>query len=85
MTSTSKRSMAPKQFHSLVQGLEGIVIGDMLDRNIRKQQEWSLMPSFGFMSCVYPTEKISESVGFPAFPAWLGKQSSERKNRRMTK
>lgn len=43
------------------------------------------MPSYGFMSCVYPTEKISESCGFPQFPAWLGKNSSERKNRRLVR
>lgn len=43
------------------------------------------MPSFGFMTCVYPTEKISESLGFPQFPSWLGKFSSERKMRRLTK
>jgi replication factor C subunit 1 len=48
-----------KQLRSLAQGLKGMVLGDMLDRNIRKEQEWGLMPSFGFMTCVYPTEKIS--------------------------
>ena len=43
------------------------------------------MPSYGFMSCVYSTEKISEAIGFPAFPTWLGKNSSERKQRRLIK
>jgi replication factor C subunit 1 len=61
------------------------VIGDMLDRSIRKEQEWGLMPSFGFMTCVYAPEKMSESIGFPAFPAWLGKFSSERKMKRLAK
>jgi replication factor C subunit 1 len=59
-----------------VEGVKGMVIGDMLDRTIRKEQEWGLMPSFGFMTCVYSTEKISESLGFPQFPSWLGKFSS---------
>jgi replication factor C subunit 1 len=48
----------------------------MLDRNIRKNQEYGLMPSYGFMTCVYTTEKISDSMGFPQFPSWLGKNSS---------
>ncbi len=61
------------------------MIGDMLDRSIRKEQEWGLMPSFGFMTCVYAPEKMSESIGFPAFPAWLGKFSSERKMKRLAK
>ena len=43
------------------------------------------MPSFGFMTCVYAPEKMSESIGFPAFPAWLGKFSSERKMKRLAK
>lgn len=48
----------------------------MLDRNIRKQQDWGLMPTYGFMSCVYAPEKISDSIGRPEFPSWLGKNSS---------
>lgn len=77
--------MDSKDFHSLVQGVKGMVIGDMLDRTIRKEQEWGLMPSYGFMSTVYSTEKISESCGFVQFPSWLGKNSSERKVRRLAR
>jgi|688.fasta_scaffold567399_2 hypothetical protein len=43
------------------------------------------MPSYAFMSCVYAPEKISESCGFPTFPQWLGKFSSERKMKRLSK
>ena len=57
----------------------------MLDKNIRQKQEFGLMPSYGFMTCVYTAEKISDSVGFPQFPSWLGKNSSERKNKRLVK
>ena len=85
LTSNKKGKMNLQQFHSLVQGLEGFVVGDMLDRSIRKQQEWGLMPSYGFMTSVYATQKISDSIGFPAFPSWLGKNSSERKNKRLTR
>ncbi len=77
--------MTREQFRGFVQGLEGFVIGDMLDKTIRKEQEWGLMPSYGFMTCVYSSEKISDSIGFPQFPSWLGKFSSERKNRRLTR
>jgi hypothetical protein len=34
------------------------------------------MPSYGLMSCVYTTEKVCESLGFPNFPSWLGKNST---------
>lgn len=83
LASSRKPKMNTIQFHSFVKGLEGVVIGDMLDRMIRREQEWGLMPSYGFMSCVYSTEKISDSLGFPQFASWLGKNSSERKNRRL--
>lgn len=43
------------------------------------------MPSYAFMSCVYAPEKISESLGFVQFPVWLGKFSSEKKMRRLSK
>jgi hypothetical protein len=55
LSSARKAPPSVKEFHSLVQGVEGFVIGDLLDRSIRKEQEWGLMPSYGFMSCVYAT------------------------------
>lgn len=76
LTSNKRRQFGRSDLRSLVQGVEGMVLGDMLDRTIRKEQEWGLMPSFGFMTSVYATEKISDSIGFPAFPVWLGKFSS---------
>jgi replication factor C subunit 1 len=76
LTSASKKPYDLQRLHNLVQGLKGFVVGDMLDRTIRKEQEWGLMPSYGFMSCVYTTEKISENIGYPAFPSWLGKFSA---------
>ena len=85
LASNRKPKMDVRQFHSFVQGLEGIVIGDMLDRNIRKQQEWGLMPAYAFMSCVYAPEKISDAMGRPEFPSWLGKNSSERKHKRLNR
>lgn len=85
ISSNRKPKLDVKQFHSFVQGLEGIVIGDMIDRNIRKQQEWGLMPAYAFMSCVYAPEKISDSIGRPEFPSWLGKNSSERKQKRLNR
>lgn len=34
---------------------DGFVLGDLLDSRIRKEQDWGLMPAYGFMTCVYPT------------------------------
>jgi hypothetical protein len=43
------------------------------------------MPAFGFMSSVYPAEMVAENIGYPSFPSWLGKFSSERKHKRLLK
>lgn len=40
------------------------------------------MPQFGLLSSIYPACLIGESLAFPKFPSWLGKNSSARKNRR---
>jgi len=36
LTSASKRPFDSSKFHKFVQGIKGFVIGDMLDRTIRK-------------------------------------------------
>ena len=61
------------------------MLADLIDTRIRKEQDWGLMPAFGFMSSVYPAEMVAESIGFPQFPSWLGKFSSERKHKRLIK
>lgn len=77
--------MDKKQFHKLVKATDGFVLADLIDHRIRKYQDFSLMPSFGYMSSVYPSEMVADSLGFPQFPSWLGKFSSERKHKRLLK
>jgi replication factor C subunit 1 len=43
-----------ESWKNIVQATESFVIGDMIDKSIRKEQKWSLMPCSMFMSCVYP-------------------------------
>jgi hypothetical protein len=50
-----------------------------------RNQNYCLMPNKMFLSCVYPCELICEGLGFAKFTQWLGKFSSERKNRRLIK
>ena len=71
MNSASKKNFDNHKMHKMVQGLKGLVVGDMLDGSVRKEQAWGLIPSYAFMNSVYSTEKISESLGFPASPAWF--------------
>lgn len=85
LSSMKKGKLKNKEFHKLVMANDGFVLADLLDSRIRKEQDWALMPAYGFMSCVYTTEMVAESLGYPQFPAWLGKFSSERKHKRLLK
>ena len=77
--------MTRKVFHNLVKATEGFVSSDLIDKKIMKTQQYCLMPNKMFTGCVYPTELVCENLGFPKFTAWLGKFSSEKKIRRLSK
>lgn len=66
----------------LSKAAECIAESDILNRQIRLNQNWALMPFQGFMSSVYPCECVAEKVGFPKFPEFLGMSSKLRKQRR---
>lgn len=63
----------------LVKAYDSICLSDVLGRCIRMEQQWSLMPLQGFLSCIYPTEMVSNAIGATKFPEWLGKNSTTRK------
>ncbi len=60
-----------------------IAESDVVNRAIRGNQEWALMPGYAFLSCVYPTEKVAQKIPFAKFPEWLGKFSSQRKTQKL--
>lgn len=76
LSSVKKGKMNRKEFHKLVKANDAFVLADQIDTRIRKEQDWGLMPAFGFMSSVYPAEMVAENIGYPSFPSWLGKFSS---------
>lgn len=45
-----------------------ISTGDILNRAIRNQGEWGLMPNFAFMSAIAPCEIVNPNVAWPKFP-----------------
>ena len=59
--------------------------GDLLNVQIRQNQNWSLLPDYGSMSSVAPTMLIKGTVGYPAFPQALGKFSTMRKSKRLSR
>jgi replication factor C subunit 1 len=55
---------------------EYISIGDSINRQVRVNQDWSLLPNLGFASAIAPTMIIKGNLFYPRFPEWLGKNSS---------
>ena len=80
----------------LAKAAESISYSDIIYKKIRQKNEWSLMPSFGFHSSIYPTQLVHSHTPFPKFPEyflikksllfrWLGKNSSMTKINRESK
>ncbi|XP_064816872.1 replication factor C subunit 1-like, partial [Oncorhynchus masou masou] len=63
---------------------DSICDGDLVDRQIRSKQAWSLLPTQAIYSSVLPGELMSGYMNcFPSFPSWLGKFSSSNKHSRI--
>lgn len=64
----------------MAKAASSIADSDIIDRSIRGGNNWSLLPQKGFLSSVYPCEKVCQKVGFIRFiPEWLAKNSSQKK------
>jgi replication factor C subunit 1 len=70
---------------------DGISTGDVINRAIQQHQQWHLMPLTATMSTAYPSTYMrgsretfaSGELNFPRFSAWLGRNSSTGKQRRL--
>ncbi|XP_053560024.1 replication factor C subunit 1 isoform X2 [Bombina bombina] len=64
---------------------DSICDGDLVDKVIRSQQTWSLLPTQAIYASVLPGELMRGFMSqFPTFPSWLGKYSSTAKHQRIT-
>ncbi|KAL7841442.1 hypothetical protein SRHO_G00251330 [Serrasalmus rhombeus] len=63
---------------------DSISDGDLVDRQIRSRQTWSLLPTQAIYASVLPGELMRGYMSqFPTFPSWLGKFSSTGKHSRI--
>ncbi|XP_031732192.1 replication factor C subunit 1 isoform X2 [Anarrhichthys ocellatus] len=63
---------------------DSISDGDLVDRQIRSRQNWSLLPTQAIYASVLPGELMKGYMSqFPTFPSWLGKYSSTNKHSRI--
>ncbi|XP_072108959.1 replication factor C subunit 1 isoform X2 [Mobula birostris] len=63
---------------------DSICDGDHVDKQIRSQQAWNLLPTQAIYASVIPGELMRGYMSqFPTFPSWLGKFSSTGKHERI--
>ncbi len=63
---------------------DALSLGDNVDRRIRSNQAWSLLPTMAVFSSVMPGEYMEGHFTSPInFPAWLGKNSNTNKRKRL--
>jgi replication factor C subunit 1 len=64
---------------------DSIALGDLLNKKIRVDGEWTLLSCFGQASTIAPGALSGNGVPFPKFPEFFGKFSTQRKNQRLLK
>ncbi|XP_069058165.1 replication factor C subunit 1 [Pleurodeles waltl] len=68
----------------LSKAADSICDGDLVDKQIRTKQMWSLLPTQAIYASVLPGELMrGYMTQFPTFPSWLGKYSSTGKHDRI--
>lgn len=78
------RSNKFKHMELISQTADSIADGDLVDKLIRKEGNWNLLPTEAMFASVLPGEYMSGHIsGMINFPAWLGKNSTTNKISRM--
>jgi len=63
---------------------DALSLGDLIDKRIRANSAWSLLPTQAFFSSVLPGEHMcGHFTGQINFPGWLGKNSKSGKRARL--
>ncbi len=55
----------------------------MVNHQIYKHQNFELLPHLAVTSCIRPGFILQGAAIAPEFPKWMGKRSTETKNRRL--
>ncbi|XP_063696478.1 replication factor C subunit 1 [Culicoides brevitarsis] len=76
---------APKktQMQLFAEVADSLSRGDMIEKRIRTDSAWSLLPVQGMYCSVIPGELLEGSIGRINFPGWLGKNSKTMKRKRL--
>ncbi|XP_065091606.1 replication factor C subunit 1 [Ochlerotatus camptorhynchus] len=80
----SPRVPKPKLMDQVALAADSLSRGDMVDRRIRSNMAWTLLPLQAMYSSVMPGEYMEGSfTGQINFPGWLGKNSKASKRKRL--
>lgn len=82
---TAMGSNSKDTLERVVEAADSIALGDVLNKRIRIDGEWTLLTCFGQASTIAPGALSGNGVPFPKFPEFFGKFSIQRKNVRLLK
>ena len=79
------KDLREQDLEDMANAAEFISLGDSINRQVRTNQHWSLLPDLGTCAGVAPAMIVQGKSFYPRFPEWLGKNSSQRKSKRQIK
>ena len=65
------------------QAADFIAIADVVSARVSSQQQWSLAPLHGALSCLAPGACVQGNISRLQFPVWLGRNSTNTKRWRL--
>ena len=79
LTGNTKQQKDKCHLQLLAEASEAICQSDRISRQIRTNNNWSLLTTQAVFATVIPGEKLQGSIGLPAFPGWFGKNSKQNR------
>jgi len=81
----SKEPSMAKQLKRMCKTIDSISYGELVEKEVRTNQSWSLLPLQAAFSTVMPSSYMRSSTppGFLQFPQFMGKLSTTNKNHRL--
>lgn len=73
----NKQKRERMHLDALKEAVESMIESDRVGKMIRIYNNWSLLPTQAVFATLIPGEKLTGSMGLPAFPSWFGKNSKQ--------